>query len=52
MISQRIHSLRNADLITVLEEGKQVGVGTHEELLKSNEIYQEIYASQAVTEVD
>ena len=52
MISQRIHSLRNADLITVLEAGEQVGVGTHEELLESNPIYQEIYTSQAVTEVD
>lgn len=51
MISQRIHSLRNADLITVLENGKQVGVGTHEELLTTNSVYQEIYASQTVTEV-
>ncbi|MBG9982547.1 ABC transporter ATP-binding protein [Aerococcaceae bacterium DSM 111020] len=52
MISQRIHSLRHADLITVLEAGRQVGVGTHEELLEENTVYQEIYASQSVAEVE
>ena len=46
IIAQRISSVRHADQIVVLEEGKIRGIGTHEELLEGNEIYQEIYDSQ------
>lgn len=46
MISQRAGSLLSADHILVLEDGNQAGWGTHEELLKSNPVYQEIYYSQ------
>lgn len=46
IISQRATSLAHADLILVLEDGHCVGMGTHEELLQSCEVYQEIYASQ------
>ncbi|AXY24843.1 multidrug ABC transporter ATP-binding protein [Suicoccus acidiformans] len=50
MISQRTHSLKRADQILVLEAGRQVGLGTHAELLADNQVYQEIYASQHVEE--
>lgn len=46
IIAQRISSVENADRILVMEEGCLVGQGTHEELLQSNETYQEIYYSQ------
>lgn len=46
IIAQRISSVENADRILVMEEGRIVGQGTHEELLKNNETYQEIYYSQ------
>lgn len=46
IIAQRISSVRNADLILVLEHGKIVDMGTHESLLKQSKIYQEIYDSQ------
>ena len=46
IIAQRISSVRHADQIVVLEEGKIRGIGTHEELLAENQIYQEIYDSQ------
>ncbi|GAP21990.1 ABC-type multidrug transport system, ATPase and permease components [Leptolinea tardivitalis] len=46
IIAQRISSVRNADKIIVLDEGKVVGMGTHKELLQQNDIYQEILASQ------
>ena len=46
MIAQRISSVMEADKIVVMEEGKIVGCGTHEELLASCEPYQEIYDSQ------
>lgn len=46
MVAQRISSIMNLDHILVLEEGKTVGYGTHEELMKSCDIYQEIYKSQ------
>ena len=46
IIAQRISSVRHADQIIVLEDGKVRGVGTHEELLAGNKIYQEIYDSQ------
>ena len=46
IIAQRISSVKDADEIVVMDDGKITGVGTHEELLKSNEEYQEIYYSQ------
>lgn len=46
IIAQRISSVKDADMIVVMNEGKISGVGTHEELLASNEAYQEIYYSQ------
>ncbi|GGC94572.1 multidrug ABC transporter ATP-binding protein [Enterococcus wangshanyuanii] len=46
LISQRISSIQEADQILVLTSGKQVGLGTHEELLNSSKEYQEIVASQ------
>lgn len=46
IVSQRAASIRFADLILVLDDGLVVGMGTHEELLASCAVYQEIYASQ------
>ncbi len=46
IISQRTASIRHADRILVLEEGRPVGIGTHDELLASCEVYREIYESQ------
>lgn len=46
IISQRISSVEDADMIIVLDDGHISGVGTHKELLKSNEIYKEVYTSQ------
>ena len=46
IIAQRIASVQEADKIIVLDEGKIDGIGTHEELLRSNEIYREVYESQ------
>lgn len=46
IVSQRAASVQYADLILVLDDGKIVGQGTHDELIKTNEIYQEIYYSQ------
>ena len=46
VIAQRISSVRHADFIVVLDDGRIQGIGTHEELLESNRIYQEIYESQ------
>lgn len=46
VVSQRAASVMYADDILVLDDGKLVGHGTHDELMKSNEIYQEIYYSQ------
>lgn len=47
IIAQRIASVRDADRIAVLENGKIAACGSHEELLASSEIYQDIYHSQA-----
>ena len=46
IVSQRTASVRNADVILVLEDGQLVGKGSHESLLKNCEVYQEIYYSQ------
>ena len=46
IIAQRISSVQDADKIIVLNDGKIDGVGTHEELLKTNAIYREVYESQ------
>ncbi len=46
IIAQRISSVQDADRIIVLDNGKIDGVGTHDELLKTNEIYREVYRSQ------
>ena len=46
IIAQRISSVEDADRIIVLESGKINGIGTHEELLKNNKIYSEVYYSQ------
>ena len=46
IIAQRISSVRHADKIVVLEDGRVQGIGTHEELLAGSRIYREIYESQ------
>ena len=46
IVSQRTSSIRHADRIIVLDDGKIVGIGTHEELLAACEVYKEIYESQ------
>lgn len=46
IVAQRINTILNADQIIVLEDGKVVGKGTHEELLKNNETYKQIALSQ------
>ncbi len=46
IVSQRTASIQNADKILVLDDGCLVGIGTHEELLNTNSVYQEIYYSQ------
>ena len=46
IVSQRTSSIKHADLILVLDDGKLVGKGTHEELMNNCHVYQEIYYSQ------
>ncbi len=46
IIAQRISSVQHADRIVVMDNGSIDGIGTHEQLLKTNAIYQEVYASQ------
>ena len=46
IIAERISSVRYADMIIVLSDGKVESVGTHEDLMASSRIYQEIYQSQ------
>ena len=46
IIAQRISSVQYADKIVVLDEGAVAGAGTHDELMKTNQIYREIYDSQ------
>jgi len=50
MVTQRISTIKNADLIIVLDDGKLAGVGTHEELLKESSVYKEICSSQITKE--
>lgn len=52
LIAQRITSVMDADKILVMDRGKIVGLGNHKELMKDNEIYQDIYNSQIGKEVD
>ena len=49
IIAQRISSVRDADRIVIIENGEIAAVGSHEELLKDSEIYQDIYKSQLKT---
>ncbi len=49
LVAQRIATIRDADMILVLDDGVVVGQGTHEELLRDNPTYQEIAASQGVS---
>ena len=46
IVAQRIGTIRNADKIIVLDEGRAVGIGTHDELLESCPVYLEIARSQ------
>jgi ATP-binding cassette subfamily B protein len=46
IIAQRISSVRDADMIIVMDDGKITGVGTHDDLMQSNTEYQEIFNSQ------
>ncbi|MBQ1950947.1 MAG: ABC transporter ATP-binding protein [Clostridia bacterium] len=47
IIAQRVASVQDADLILIMENGSIAAMGTHEELLASNDMYQEIYAQQS-----
>ena len=46
IVSQRTSSIRHADRIVVLDDGRAAGIGTHEELLENCQVYREIYDSQ------
>ena len=46
VIAQRISSIEDADQIIILDNGRIDAIGTHEELIKSNAIYQEVYNTQ------
>ncbi|MDE6169236.1 MAG: ABC transporter ATP-binding protein, partial [Acetatifactor sp.] len=46
IVAQRIGTIKNADKIIVLSDGKAVGIGTHEELMESCQVYQQIALSQ------
>lgn len=50
IVAQRIGTVRNADKIVVLDEGRMVGVGTHDELMRDSEVYREIALSQMSAE--
>ena len=52
LVAQRVSSIRHADQILVLEDGEQVGLGTHEQLLATCETYQEIVNSQLTADED
>ena len=46
IIAQRVSSVQDADMIVILDNGQISAVGTHEELLQTSSIYQEVYYSQ------
>jgi ATP-binding cassette subfamily B multidrug efflux pump len=46
IIAQRISSIQSADKIILLDNGEIIGQGTHDDLMKNNPVYQEIYNSQ------
>ncbi|HYM24938.1 MAG TPA: ATP-binding cassette domain-containing protein, partial [Vicinamibacterales bacterium] len=50
VVAQRVSTIVDADRIVVLDEGRVVGVGTHKQLLESNEVYREIVGSQVALE--
>ena len=52
VVSQRASSVRDADKIIVLDDGKAVGIGTHAQLMESCEVYREIYFSQYETDTE
>lgn len=52
MVSERTHSIKEADQIIVLDQGRQIGADSHEDLLKNNAVYREIHESQQVLEVN
>ncbi|HZK64177.1 MAG TPA: ABC transporter ATP-binding protein [Puia sp.] len=52
IIAQRISSIQSADRIIVLDNGEIIGAGTHEELIKTSPVYQEIYHSQQLNDVN
>lgn len=52
IIAQRVASVEDADMIIVMEGGRIAAAGTHDELIKSNEIYREVYTSQTGGKVD
>jgi ATP-binding cassette subfamily B protein len=52
VIAQRIATVLNADQILVLDEGEIVARGVHEELMRSSEIYADIYSSQLLKDTD
>ena len=52
IIAQRISSVQDADQIIVLDQGRVNGIGTHEELLRDNEIYRDVYQSQLKGETE
>ena len=51
IVAQRISTIRDANQIVVLDNGKIVGIGTHDELVSSNKVYKEIVDSQTKKEV-
>lgn len=52
IVSQRTSSIQHADKIVVLDDGEVAGIGTHDELLQSCEVYKEIHNSQFKKESD